>query len=94
VEGRGHRYTGTFEGKMAETPRSTTVSTKLGRIAKLRKRVRDGIFVPPPLRSKAVSRRAGCGKSACPDPWEPRGAIPEATRPHHFSVSCSVIALR
>ena len=36
---------------------------------------------PPPSRSEAVDRRAGCGKSARPDPWEPRGAIPEATRP-------------
>jgi RNA-directed DNA polymerase len=35
VEGRGHRHTGTFEGKMAETSGSTTVSTKLERIAKL-----------------------------------------------------------
>jgi hypothetical protein len=35
VEGSGHRHTGTFEGKMAETARSTTVSTKLERIAKL-----------------------------------------------------------
>ena len=35
MEGREHRHTGTFEGKMAETPRSTTVSTKLERIAKL-----------------------------------------------------------
>jgi hypothetical protein len=31
----GHRNTGTFEGKMAETRGSTTVSTKLERIAKL-----------------------------------------------------------
>jgi hypothetical protein len=31
VKGRGHhRNTGTFEGKMAETQGSTTVSTKLG----------------------------------------------------------------
>ena len=45
MEGREHRHTGTFEGKMAETPRSTTVSTKLGRIAKLRKRVRDGMLL-------------------------------------------------
>jgi RNA-directed DNA polymerase len=35
VEGREHRNTGTFEGKMAETRGSTTVSTKLERIAKL-----------------------------------------------------------
>jgi RNA-directed DNA polymerase len=35
VEGREHRHTGTFEGKMAETRGSTTVSTKLERIAKL-----------------------------------------------------------
>jgi RNA-directed DNA polymerase len=35
VEGRGHRNTGTFEGNMAETRGSTTVSTKLERIAKL-----------------------------------------------------------
>jgi hypothetical protein len=35
VEGREHRNTGTFEGKMAETSSSTTVSTKLERIAKL-----------------------------------------------------------
>ena len=35
MEGRGHRNTGTFEGKMAETSSSTTVSTKLERIAKL-----------------------------------------------------------
>jgi len=35
VEGREHRDTGTFEGKMAETQGSTTVSTKLERIAKL-----------------------------------------------------------
>ena len=33
MEGRGHRHTGTFEGKMAETSGSTTVSMKLGRIA-------------------------------------------------------------
>jgi hypothetical protein len=31
VEGREHRDTGTFEGKMAETRGSTTVSTKLER---------------------------------------------------------------
>jgi RNA-directed DNA polymerase len=35
VEGRVHRNTGTFEGKMAETSSSTTVSTKLERIAQL-----------------------------------------------------------
>jgi RNA-directed DNA polymerase len=35
VEERGHRNTGTFEGKMAETSGSITVSTKLERIAKL-----------------------------------------------------------
>jgi RNA-directed DNA polymerase len=35
VEGREHRDTGTVEGKMAETRSSTTVSTKLERIAKL-----------------------------------------------------------
>jgi RNA-directed DNA polymerase len=35
VEGRRHRNTGTFGGKMAETSSSTTVSTKLERIAKL-----------------------------------------------------------
>jgi RNA-directed DNA polymerase len=35
VEGRGHRNTGTFGGKMAETPSSRTVSTKLEQIAKL-----------------------------------------------------------
>jgi hypothetical protein len=35
VEGSGHRNTGTFEGKMAETSGSRTVSTKLERIAKL-----------------------------------------------------------
>jgi len=35
VEGREHRDTGTFEGKMAETSSSITVSTKLERIAKL-----------------------------------------------------------
>jgi RNA-directed DNA polymerase len=35
MEGREHRNTGTFEGKMAETQGSTTVSTKLERIAKL-----------------------------------------------------------
>jgi RNA-directed DNA polymerase len=35
VEGREHRNTGTFEGKMAETSGSITVSTKLERIAKL-----------------------------------------------------------
>ena len=34
MEGRGHRNTEPFEGKMAETSRSTTVSTKLERIAK------------------------------------------------------------
>ena len=35
MEGREHRNTGAFEGKMAETSSSTTVSTKLERIAKL-----------------------------------------------------------
>jgi RNA-directed DNA polymerase len=35
VEGKKHRNTGTFEGKMAETRGSTTISTKLERIAKL-----------------------------------------------------------
>jgi RNA-directed DNA polymerase len=35
VEGRRHRNTGTFGGKMAETSSSTTVSTKLERIAQL-----------------------------------------------------------
>ena len=35
MEGRGHRNTGTFGGKMAETPSSRTVSTKLEQIAKL-----------------------------------------------------------
>src|SRR5690348_1000361 len=35
VEGREHRNTGTFGGKMAETSSSITVSTKLERIAKL-----------------------------------------------------------
>ena len=35
MEGRKHRDTGTFEGKMAETSSSTTVSTKLERIARL-----------------------------------------------------------
>jgi RNA-directed DNA polymerase len=35
VEGREHRNMGTFEGNMAGTPSSTTVSTKLERIAKL-----------------------------------------------------------
>ena len=35
MEGREHRNTGTFEGKMAETSGSITVSTKLERIAKL-----------------------------------------------------------
>src|ERR1700757_1849891 len=35
MEEREHRNTGTFEGKMAETSSSTTVSTKLGQIAKL-----------------------------------------------------------
>ena len=35
MEGRRHRNTGTFEGKMAETSSSTTVSTKLEQIAKL-----------------------------------------------------------
>jgi transcriptional regulator with XRE-family HTH domain len=37
--GRGHRNTGTFEGKMAETSDSTTVSTKLERIAKLAREI-------------------------------------------------------
>jgi hypothetical protein len=35
VEGREHRNTGQFEGNMAETSSSTTVSTKLEQIAKL-----------------------------------------------------------
>ena len=35
MEERGHRNTGTFGGKMAETPSSRTVSTKLEQIAKL-----------------------------------------------------------
>ncbi len=35
MEGREHRNTETFEGKMAETSSSITVSTKLERIAKL-----------------------------------------------------------
>jgi len=35
VEKRKHRNRGTFEGKMAETSGSITVSTKLQRIAKL-----------------------------------------------------------
>jgi RNA-directed DNA polymerase len=35
VEGSEHRNTGTFEGNMAETSGSTTVSTKLEQIAKL-----------------------------------------------------------
>ncbi len=35
MEGRRHRNAGTFEGNMAGTPSSTTVSTKLERIAKL-----------------------------------------------------------
>ena len=35
VEGREHRSTGMFEGNMAETSSSTTVSTKLEQIAKL-----------------------------------------------------------
>ena len=35
MEGRGRRNTETVEGKMAETPGSITVSTKLERIAKL-----------------------------------------------------------
>ena len=35
MEGREHRSTGTFEGNMAETSSSTTVSTKLEQIAKL-----------------------------------------------------------
>jgi RNA-directed DNA polymerase len=35
VEGRRHRNTGTFGGKMVETSGSITVSTKLERIAKL-----------------------------------------------------------
>ena len=35
MEGRRHRNTGTFGGKMAETSSSTTVSTKLERIAQL-----------------------------------------------------------
>jgi len=35
VEEREHRNTGTFEGKMAETSSSITVSTKLEQIAKL-----------------------------------------------------------
>jgi hypothetical protein len=35
VEGREHRNTGTFGGKMVETSSSRTVSTKLERIAKL-----------------------------------------------------------
>ena len=35
MEGREHRNAGTFEGKMAETSSSITVSTKLERIAKL-----------------------------------------------------------
>ena len=35
MEGREHRNTGAFEGKMAETSSSTPVSTKLERIAKL-----------------------------------------------------------
>ena len=35
MEGRRHRNTGTFGGKMAETLSSTTVSTKLERIAQL-----------------------------------------------------------
>jgi hypothetical protein len=39
VEGRWHRNTGTFEGKMAETSGSITVSTKLERIAKLAREI-------------------------------------------------------
>jgi hypothetical protein len=35
VEGRRHRNTGKFEGKMAETSSSATVSTRLERIAQL-----------------------------------------------------------
>src|SRR5204862_8104657 len=35
AEEREHRHTGAFEGKMAETSGSITVSTKLERIAKL-----------------------------------------------------------
>ena len=45
-------------------------------------RCRSRASAPPPSRSEAVDRRAGCGKSARPDPWEPRGAIPGATRLH------------
>jgi hypothetical protein len=36
--------------------------------------------------SEAVSRRAGCPNWARPDPWEPRGVIPGATR---LSAECS-----
>ena len=39
VEGREHRNAESFEGKMAETLSSTTVSTKLERIAKLAREV-------------------------------------------------------
>jgi len=42
-------------------------------------------FPTPRSRSETVVRRAGCGKSARPDPWEPRrGVISEATRPLGF----------
>jgi hypothetical protein len=37
-------------------------------------------------RSEAVDRGAGCGKSARPDLWGARGAIPGSTRPSHATI--------
>ena len=52
-------------------------------------RCRSRASAPPRSRSEAVGRRAGCGKSARPDPWEPRGVIPGATRPHPPGFNCA-----
>ena len=82
MEGSGSRSMKLLEGKMPGMPSPPSVSTKLQKIAELAKevpenlrgfldqRVRDGVL---PTRSEIVDRGAGCGSSARPDLWEPRG---------------------
>ncbi len=44
--------------------------------------------------NKQPCPKAGCGKTACPDLWEPQGLIPGATRPAKRHTGTSSRALR
>ena len=81
MEGRRHRKAGTFEGNMAETLGSTTVSTKLERIAQLAREMPQAALDDTcPSHRYRLAARSASGARARTEPPASTGRQPKSTR--------------